>query len=236
MEMKAAAPHCQLLLIVLMPVVMLLPGTKGLLLPVQITVTRTIVLQETIGKGQFGKVCQDMRSKFRNKLFISSWFLKPDYEGSEEHRYQSIKYEKYEYMVITDGGICMLEQCWQGTEEDVMSPGARASSREHAKRQESCGRHYSGADSTQLEEIKSHRVLQLSDAATWDKQFTAACSENSHQDHRVTRNHRQSIPTSDYPENPMQSVKGDEAMKHTYPVEAPINHDNYKYGEVSIKM
>ncbi|KAL6081473.1 hypothetical protein STEG23_026367 [Scotinomys teguina] len=26
---------------------------------------------------------------------------------------------------------------------------------------------------------------------TWDKRFTAACSENSHQDHRVTRNHRQ---------------------------------------------
>ncbi|KAL6030289.1 hypothetical protein STEG23_036187 [Scotinomys teguina] len=33
-----------------MSVVMLLPGTKGLLLLVQRTVTRTIVLQETIGK------------------------------------------------------------------------------------------------------------------------------------------------------------------------------------------
>ncbi|KAL6062974.1 hypothetical protein STEG23_035860 [Scotinomys teguina] len=30
-----------------------------------------------------------------------------------------------------------------------------------------------------------------SDAATWDKGFAAACSENSHQDHHVTRNHRQ---------------------------------------------
>ncbi|KAL6070619.1 hypothetical protein STEG23_013803 [Scotinomys teguina] len=61
MEMKAAAPRCQLLLIVLMSAVMLLPGTNGSLLLVQRTVTRTIVLQETIGKGQFGKVCQGKR-------------------------------------------------------------------------------------------------------------------------------------------------------------------------------
>ncbi|KAL6077797.1 hypothetical protein STEG23_026023, partial [Scotinomys teguina] len=51
MEMKAAAPRCQLLLILLMSVVMLLPGTNGSLLLVQRTVTRTIVLQENIGKG-----------------------------------------------------------------------------------------------------------------------------------------------------------------------------------------
>ncbi|KAL6046478.1 hypothetical protein STEG23_021439 [Scotinomys teguina] len=50
MEVKAAAPRCQLLLILLMSVVMLLPGTNGSLLLVQRTVTRTIVLQETIGK------------------------------------------------------------------------------------------------------------------------------------------------------------------------------------------
>ncbi|KAL6041739.1 hypothetical protein STEG23_002765, partial [Scotinomys teguina] len=37
----------------------------------------------------------------------------------------------------------------------------------------------------------SHLVDFCGDAATWDKRFTAACSENSHQDHRVTRNHRQ---------------------------------------------
>ncbi|KAL6079879.1 hypothetical protein STEG23_008725, partial [Scotinomys teguina] len=49
--MKAAAPRCQLLLILLMSVVMLLPGTNGSLLLVQRTVTRTIVLQETIGKA-----------------------------------------------------------------------------------------------------------------------------------------------------------------------------------------
>ncbi|KAL6071718.1 hypothetical protein STEG23_032959 [Scotinomys teguina] len=53
MEVKAAAPRCQLLLILLMSVVMLLPGTNGSLLLVQRTVTRTIVLQETIGKEKF---------------------------------------------------------------------------------------------------------------------------------------------------------------------------------------
>ncbi|KAL6078023.1 hypothetical protein STEG23_035588 [Scotinomys teguina] len=51
MEVKAAAPRCQLLLILLMSAVMLLPGTNSSLLLVQRTVTRTIVLQETIGKG-----------------------------------------------------------------------------------------------------------------------------------------------------------------------------------------
>ncbi|KAL6056448.1 hypothetical protein STEG23_035720 [Scotinomys teguina] len=50
MEVKAVAPRCQLLLILLMSVVMLLPGTNGSLLLVQRTVTRTIVSQETIGK------------------------------------------------------------------------------------------------------------------------------------------------------------------------------------------
>ncbi|KAL6076284.1 hypothetical protein STEG23_018233 [Scotinomys teguina] len=50
MEVVAAAPRCHLLLILLMSVVMLLPGTNGSLLLVQRTVTRTIVLQETIGK------------------------------------------------------------------------------------------------------------------------------------------------------------------------------------------
>ncbi|KAL6075168.1 hypothetical protein STEG23_036040, partial [Scotinomys teguina] len=49
--MKAAALRCQLLLILLMSAVMLLPGTNGSLLLVQRTVTRTIVLQETISKG-----------------------------------------------------------------------------------------------------------------------------------------------------------------------------------------
>ncbi|KAL6045667.1 hypothetical protein STEG23_015753 [Scotinomys teguina] len=51
MEMKAAAPRCQLLLILLMSAEMLLPGTNGSLLLVQRTVTRTYVLQETISKA-----------------------------------------------------------------------------------------------------------------------------------------------------------------------------------------
>ncbi|KAL6039425.1 hypothetical protein STEG23_012999 [Scotinomys teguina] len=49
MAVVAAALRCQLLLIVLMAA-MLLPGMKGSPLLVQRTVTRTIVLQETIGK------------------------------------------------------------------------------------------------------------------------------------------------------------------------------------------
>ncbi|KAL6035946.1 hypothetical protein STEG23_027768 [Scotinomys teguina] len=56
MEVVVAAPRCQLLLILLMSAVMLLPGTNGSLLLVQRTVTRTIVLQETIGKKDPGSV------------------------------------------------------------------------------------------------------------------------------------------------------------------------------------
>ncbi|KAL6051069.1 hypothetical protein STEG23_024576 [Scotinomys teguina] len=58
MEVKAAAPRCQLLLILLMSAVMLLPGTNGSLLLVQRTVTRTIELQERIGKGYFITICK----------------------------------------------------------------------------------------------------------------------------------------------------------------------------------
>ncbi|KAL6084068.1 hypothetical protein STEG23_003194, partial [Scotinomys teguina] len=57
MEVVAAAPRCQLLLILLMAV-MLLPGMKGSLLLVQRTVTRTIMLQESIGKGN-GEKCTE---------------------------------------------------------------------------------------------------------------------------------------------------------------------------------
>ncbi|KAL6085659.1 hypothetical protein STEG23_017809 [Scotinomys teguina] len=61
--MKATAPRCQLLLIVLMAV-MLLPGTNGSLLLVQRTVTRTIMLQETIGKGKFDLQLADLAFAF----------------------------------------------------------------------------------------------------------------------------------------------------------------------------
>ncbi|KAL6073227.1 hypothetical protein STEG23_034609 [Scotinomys teguina] len=40
--------------------------------------------------------------------------------------------------------------------------------------------------------VASHLVDVCCAAATWDKWFTAACSENSHQEHHATRNHRQS--------------------------------------------
>ncbi|KAL6088318.1 hypothetical protein STEG23_015079 [Scotinomys teguina] len=50
MEVVAAAPRCQLLLIVLMAA-MLLPGMKNLLLLVWRKITRIIELQESIGKG-----------------------------------------------------------------------------------------------------------------------------------------------------------------------------------------
>ncbi|KAL6034833.1 hypothetical protein STEG23_015276, partial [Scotinomys teguina] len=53
MEMVAAAPRCQLLVIVLMAA-MLLPGMKVSPLLVQRTVTRTIKSQESIGKGLLG--------------------------------------------------------------------------------------------------------------------------------------------------------------------------------------
>ncbi|KAL6080745.1 hypothetical protein STEG23_013935 [Scotinomys teguina] len=83
MEVVAAAPRCQLLLIVLMAATLLL-GMKGSLLLVQRTVTRTIELQESIGKGQFGKV---WRGKWQGgevavKIFSSReehlWFRETD--------------------------------------------------------------------------------------------------------------------------------------------------------------
>ncbi|KAL6032713.1 hypothetical protein STEG23_033254 [Scotinomys teguina] len=67
-----------------MSAVMLLPGTNGSLLLVQRTVTRTIVLQETIGKGQFGKVCRGKwwGGEISVKIFSSkeerSWFRETD--------------------------------------------------------------------------------------------------------------------------------------------------------------
>ncbi|KAL6088860.1 hypothetical protein STEG23_022683, partial [Scotinomys teguina] len=50
------------------------------------------------------------------------------------------------------------------------------------------------------------------DAATWDKQFTAACSENSHQEHRVTRNHRQRCLT-DKVKVKEQSVEAEQSLE-----------------------
>ncbi|KAL6092048.1 hypothetical protein STEG23_026475, partial [Scotinomys teguina] len=72
MEMKAAAPRCQLLLILLMSVVMLLPGTNGSLLLVQRIVTRTIVLQETIGKAI---TCKQLRSSSTEEWIMKTWYI-----------------------------------------------------------------------------------------------------------------------------------------------------------------
>ncbi|KAL6060209.1 hypothetical protein STEG23_004098 [Scotinomys teguina] len=64
MEVKVAAPRCQLLLILLMSAVMLLPGTNGSLLLVRRTVTRTIVLQETIGKERHSELDMAFREDY----------------------------------------------------------------------------------------------------------------------------------------------------------------------------
>ncbi|KAL6041625.1 hypothetical protein STEG23_034756 [Scotinomys teguina] len=88
MEVVAAALRCQLLLIMLMAA-MLLPGMKGSPLLVQRTVTRTIVLQETIGKGQFGKVCRGKwwEGEIAVKIFSSReghlWFRETDHRGGK---------------------------------------------------------------------------------------------------------------------------------------------------------
>ncbi|KAL6032859.1 hypothetical protein STEG23_006621 [Scotinomys teguina] len=91
MAVVAAALRCQLLLIVLMAA-MLLPGMKGSPLLVQRTVTRTIVLQETIGKGQFGKVCQGKwwGGEIAVKIFSFRkeylWFRETDHRGGKRKK------------------------------------------------------------------------------------------------------------------------------------------------------
>ncbi|KAL6042582.1 hypothetical protein STEG23_023905 [Scotinomys teguina] len=79
MEVVAAAPRCQLLLIMLMAAI-LLPGMKGSPLLVQRTVTRTFQLQESIGKGLMHVVKYSLESevllgnwKKRNKHYFGSF-------------------------------------------------------------------------------------------------------------------------------------------------------------------
>ncbi|KAL6091992.1 hypothetical protein STEG23_028199 [Scotinomys teguina] len=74
MEVVAAAPRCQLLLIMLMAA-MLLPGMKGLPLLVQRTVTRTIELQESIGKDSCSVKEEDSppRCPQQMLLLMSPW-------------------------------------------------------------------------------------------------------------------------------------------------------------------
>ncbi|KAL6081257.1 hypothetical protein STEG23_009270 [Scotinomys teguina] len=91
MELVAAAPRCQLLLIVLMAA-MLLPGMKVAPLLIWRKIARTIELQENMGKGQFGKVCQ---GKWRGeeiavKIFFSReehlWFQETDHRGGKRKK------------------------------------------------------------------------------------------------------------------------------------------------------
>ncbi|KAL6068069.1 hypothetical protein STEG23_001422, partial [Scotinomys teguina] len=77
MEVVAAARRCQLLLIVLMAA-MLLPGMKGSPLLVWRKIARTIKLQGSIGKGQFGEV---WRGKWQGEVAVKI------FSSREEHRW-----------------------------------------------------------------------------------------------------------------------------------------------------
>ncbi|KAL6057356.1 hypothetical protein STEG23_019251 [Scotinomys teguina] len=92
MEVKAAAaPRCQLLLIVLMAAMLLL-GMKGSPLLVARKIARAIKLQGSIVKGQFGEV---WRGKWRGgedvvKIFSSKeeqlWFQETDHRGGKRKK------------------------------------------------------------------------------------------------------------------------------------------------------
>ncbi|KAL6043667.1 hypothetical protein STEG23_016096, partial [Scotinomys teguina] len=91
MEVVAAAPRCQLLLIMLMTAMLLL-GMKVSPLLVWRKIARTIKLQENIGKGQFGEV---WRGKWRGgevavKIFSSReehlWFRETDHRGGKRKK------------------------------------------------------------------------------------------------------------------------------------------------------
>ncbi|KAL6060459.1 hypothetical protein STEG23_022667 [Scotinomys teguina] len=74
MEVVAAAPRCQLLLIVLMAA-MLLPGMKGSPLLVWRKIVKTIKLQGSISKGQFGEV---WRGKWRGgEIAVKEDLIRP---------------------------------------------------------------------------------------------------------------------------------------------------------------
>ncbi|KAL6055509.1 hypothetical protein STEG23_020491 [Scotinomys teguina] len=83
MEVVAVAPRLQLLLIVLVTVMLLL-GMKVSPLLVRRKITRTIELQESIGKGQFDKVWRGKwwGGEIAVKIFSSreecSWFRETD--------------------------------------------------------------------------------------------------------------------------------------------------------------
>ncbi|KAL6063463.1 hypothetical protein STEG23_036869 [Scotinomys teguina] len=71
MEVVAAAPRCQLLLIMLMAA-MLLPGMKVSPLLVRRKIARTIELQENIGKGNFLFLIQNPVYAEKCKAFLKT--------------------------------------------------------------------------------------------------------------------------------------------------------------------
>ncbi|KAL6036490.1 hypothetical protein STEG23_003878, partial [Scotinomys teguina] len=102
MEVVAAAPRCQLLLIVLMAV-MLLPGMKGSPLLVRRTVTRTIELQESIGKGT--ELPSPLSVWFEARFFqhILRWTPIPD---QSESTYYEVALKKYGTSIWEDIPSC----------------------------------------------------------------------------------------------------------------------------------
>ncbi|KAL6031663.1 hypothetical protein STEG23_016211 [Scotinomys teguina] len=91
MEVVAAAPRCQLLLIMLMAAVLLLEMKVSPLF-VQRKITRTIELQESIGKGQFDKVWRGKwwGGEIAVKIFSSReehlWFQETDHRGGKRKK------------------------------------------------------------------------------------------------------------------------------------------------------
>ncbi|KAL6081183.1 hypothetical protein STEG23_012155 [Scotinomys teguina] len=105
MEVVAAAPRCQLLLIVLMTA-MLLPGMKVSPLLVWRKIASTIKLQENIGKGQFGKV---WRGKWRGgEVAVKIFSSRENICGSERQTTEEEKEER-------------KKKCLQGTSTTTKS-------------------------------------------------------------------------------------------------------------------
>ncbi|KAL6031999.1 hypothetical protein STEG23_002248 [Scotinomys teguina] len=97
MEVKTTAPHCQLLLIVLMTV-MLLPGMKGSPLLVWRKITRTIKLQESIGKGfpkdVFISRKQEIQKNGTTSCILSDHYgLKLDFNNIKNYRKPTVSWK-----------------------------------------------------------------------------------------------------------------------------------------------
>ncbi|KAL6057593.1 hypothetical protein STEG23_016609, partial [Scotinomys teguina] len=205
--MKAAALRCQLLLILLMSAVMLLPGTNGSLLLVQRTVTRTIVLQETISKvfnsPTLSKV-QNANSILKHKEIVRQLLEKCCKEQQYTCPNEAIAWDlfimnfrgkgKVEYSESRRSGVfspCCLAL---DSSSSFPCPAFRAIAKSVSficRLTHKGGDCVTGGGSCCSEmPAASHRV-DGSNAVTGDERFTAACSEKNCQDHQVTRKDRQ---------------------------------------------